>query len=61
MWVLCPWFYVMNAFLILALGVGMYDSFEGWTVWPWKERWGLFRQTVIVSACSSDDWFGNAP
>jgi curved DNA-binding protein CbpA len=25
-WVLGPWFYVLNAFAILAIGVGIYDS-----------------------------------
>jgi curved DNA-binding protein CbpA len=28
-WVLGPWFYVINAFLILAIGVGIYDAFKG--------------------------------
>ena len=27
-WVLGPWFYVANAFLILAIAVGIYQSFE---------------------------------
>jgi curved DNA-binding protein CbpA len=27
-WVLGPWFYVINAFLILAIGVGIYDAFK---------------------------------
>ena len=28
-WVLGPWFYVIIAFLILALSVGVYDAFKG--------------------------------
>jgi hypothetical protein len=27
-WVLGPWFYVANVFIILALAVGIYDSFK---------------------------------
>ena len=27
-WVLGPWFYVINAFLILGISVGIYDSFK---------------------------------
>ncbi|MDG7016627.1 MAG: J domain-containing protein [Nitrososphaerota archaeon] len=28
LWVFGPWFYVFNAFLILAIAVGIYDSFK---------------------------------
>jgi curved DNA-binding protein CbpA len=28
-WVLGPWFYVANAFLILAISIGIYDAFKG--------------------------------
>jgi curved DNA-binding protein CbpA len=27
-WVLGPWFYVLNAFAILAISIGIYDSFK---------------------------------
>ena len=27
-WVFGPWFYVFNVFLILAIAVGIYDSFK---------------------------------
>ena len=28
-WVLGPWFYIINAFLILGIAVGIYNSFKG--------------------------------